>query len=287
MELLKREAPPANADFRQAVYRGEIFLLPPTSESLALVERMRALLVTELGADMREAQFRLGDEGFFPAIGRLRKLLYEQPEFCEAMRSVAAGLGFRPDENAFDPLRLRVIAHGAHENPQAAPVYYTHRDTWYSHPQCQISFWVPLHDLAEEETFLFYPDYLRTAVTNDSGGFDYDEWTRDRRSLRVGWQDRKAGQQAFYPAFLGELDMTTVVPFSCRAGEILVFTGAHLHRTRENRTGRTRFSVDFRTVHLGDHAAGLGAPNADNRSTGSALRDYFHPSTTALQEAAR
>ena len=41
--------------------------------------------------------------------------------------------------------------------------------------------------------------------------------------------------------------------------------------------GATRFSVDFRTVHLGDHRAGLGAPNVDNHSTGSALKDYVRP----------
>jgi hypothetical protein len=50
--------------------------------------------------------------------------------------------------------------------------------------------------------------------------------------------------------------------------------GAHFHQTRKNATGRTRFSLDFRTVDLADHEAGVGAPNVDNRSTGSTVRDY-------------
>ena len=33
----------------------------------------------------------------------------------------------------------------------------------------------------------------------------------------------------------------------------------------------------FRMVDLEDHQHGRGAPNVDNRSTGSAVGDYVHP----------
>jgi hypothetical protein len=68
--------------------------------------------------------------------------------------------------------------------------------------------------------------------------------------------------------------MSRRVGFSAGAGDIVLFSGAHFHQTKNNTTGRTRFSLDFRTVDLEDHAAGVGAPNADNRSTGDATRDY-------------
>jgi hypothetical protein len=74
---------------------------------------------------------------------------------------VMTEFGFEPEQHAVDPIRLRVVTHGGHENPKAAPVYYTHRDTWYAHPQSQISWWVPLHGVTEEETFVFFPEYLR------------------------------------------------------------------------------------------------------------------------------
>jgi hypothetical protein len=64
------------------------------------------------------------------------------------------------------------------------------------------------------------------------------------------------------------------VGFACARGEVLVFSAAHLHQTRANASGRTRFSVDFRAVHLGDHAAGLGAPDVDGRAKGCALERY-------------
>ena len=55
-------------------------------------------------------------------------------------------------------------------------------------------------------------------------------------------------------------------------GELLCFSGAHLHASRPNRTGRTRISIDLRTVDVMD---GQGAPNVDGltRRTGY---DWFH-----------
>jgi hypothetical protein len=287
MSPIETHLPAGDAALRAAVYQGTIFQLPAVDATQRLVAEVRSLLEEELGRDgpFREAQFRLSDEAFFHAIGRLRKVLYEEPRFFTAIQEILRGFGFRPEENALDPLRLRTITHCGHENPRAAPIYYTHRDTWYSHPQCQISWWIPLHDVREEETFVFFPDYLDRPVPNNSEEFDYDDWIRDRRSLRIGWQDSNAGTKALYPGFQGELQSPREVGFSCRQGEILIFAGAHLHRTLANTTGRTRFSMDFRTVHLEDHRRGIGAPNADNRSTGSALQDYFHPSEAAHARA--
>jgi hypothetical protein len=114
-------------------------------------------------------------------------------------------------------------------------------------------------------------------VPNDSEVFDYDAWVARGWSLKIGWQDIEAGRTARYPQVSGEFAPGKSVGFACRRGENLVFSGAHFHRTLPQMSGRCRYSLDFRVVHLDDHAAGLGAPNVDNRSRGSALRDYTMP----------
>jgi hypothetical protein len=43
-------------------------------------------------------------------------------------------------------------------------------------------------------------------------------------------------------------------------------------------SGLTRFSLDFRTVDLKDHKENIGAPNIDNFSRGSAMKQYIYPS---------
>jgi hypothetical protein len=48
-----------------------------------------------------------------------------------------------------------------------------------------------------------------------------------------------------------------------------------MHSSVPNTSGRTRFSIDFRTVNLDDVAARRGAPNVDSVCTGTTMGDYL------------
>jgi hypothetical protein len=61
----------------------------------------------------------------------------------------------------------------------------------------------------------------------------------------------------------------------CPPGGIVLFSPAHLHSTVPNTSGRTRYSLDFRTVHWDDVVAKAGAPNLDSEPTGTSLRDFM------------
>ena len=270
------EIPRDPAAFRRALYAGDVVLAGPTTASRALVGLVRERLAAELGCAPHEVRdVVLPNAELFARIGRLRKELYLAPHFHQAIRDVISACGLDPARVAFDPLRLRVVLDRGHENPLAAPVYHPHRDTWYAHPPGLIAWWIPLDDLAPHETFVFYPDRFAAPVGNDSEIFDYDAWVRDGWELKIGWQ--KLGADARYPRAAVGIDPGRAVGFACRAADNLVFSGAQFHATLPQATGRTRFSLDFRIVDLDDHAAGLGAPNVDNRSRGSALRDYVQP----------
>ena len=261
---------------RRAIYAGEISHTGPTPASRALVATALERLADTLGCaphEVRDAKFPNAE--LFARIGRLRKELYLEPHFHQAIRDVIAARGVDPARVAFDPLRLRVVLDRGHDNPLAAPVYHPHRDTWYAHPPALIAWWIPLDDLAAHETFVFYPERFAAPVPNDSEIFDYGDWVRDGWELKIGWQ--KLGADARYPRAAPGVDGGRAVGFACKTGDNLVFSGAHFHATLPQATGRTRFSLDFRIVDLDDHAAGLGAPNVDNRSRGSALRDYIQP----------
>jgi hypothetical protein len=60
-----------------------------------------------------------------------------------------------------------------------------------------------------------------------------------------------------------------------KPGGIIIFSAAQMHSTVPNTSGKTRFSIDFRTVHFDDVAAMRGAPNVDSACTGTALRDFL------------
>lgn len=259
---------------RARLYDGDVFLLPATGASAGLARDARALLEETLGGDPRRAHERHDPATLFDRVGAIRRTLFLDAHFHDGVRQAIAALGVDPGECAFDPIRLRVVQHDGHLNPRARAVYYPHRDTWYAHPSAVIAFWIPLDDLREEETFVFYPERFRAAVPNDSERFDYDRWVQRDWGLKIGWQNIKDGERAHYPGTLGDPDAGPAHGFSCRRGDNLLFAGAHYHRTLPQSTGLTRYSLDFRFVHLPDLAAGRGAPNVDGRSTGSAMRDY-------------
>jgi hypothetical protein len=57
-------------------------------------------------------------------------------------------------------------------------------------------------------------------------------------------------------------------------GGMPAFCGAQLHSSVPNTSGRTRISIDFRTVHRADVKGRRGASNVDSNCTGTMLRDY-------------
>ena len=267
--------PPTADGLRAALYGGALLRLPPSPGSLALVGRAAALLQAELGPAPREAHLKMAPNALFSALGRVRRALYLSPEAHVEIAQTLADHGLDPAEYAIDPARLRVVHPRGEQEPAAAAVYAVHRDTWYGHPSALVTWWIPLDDLPPEQTFVFWPDKLAEPVDNDSEAFDYEAWVAKGWSLKIGWQDPEAGKTARYPAFLGDrAALGPGVGFACRRGESLLFAGAHLHGTRAHAAPLTRFSLDLRVAHLGDVAAGRGAPRVDDRSRGSSLGDY-------------
>ncbi len=276
MLQFRGEIPQDNRELRHAVYDGAVYLASPCAGSLKLVRKAQDAIRSVLDVkEIRRAHLELDEDTFFTRIGALRRMIYLEEEFHNILSDILEENGFDPDCTAFDPLRLRVVCPDGHLNKKAAPVYFPHRDTWYAHPQSLIVYWTPLDDLGEDETFAIYPDYFQQNVPNNSEVFNYDEWVKDGPDLKIGWQKEDSGLTAVYPRSAEGFDPGQDVGFSCPAAGQLFIAGAHYHATRPQNTGKIRFSLDARLVHLEDAASGTGAPNVDNRSSGDILKDYI------------
>lgn len=264
----------ANAEVRAGIYSGKVFRIAATPASRLLVAGVLSALDAEFPGETqhRKLQFELPGDELFKRIGKLRAALLTDATIRERLFALLAERGFASTENAVDLVRLRAVTHLGHENPLAAPAYTAHRDTWYANPQAQVNWWIPLHHVTEADTFAFYHSLFDKPVVNNSGDFDYDEWMKT-----VGWQST-SGKRAVYPtADESSYDAKDGVPFACNAGDIILFSAAHLHQTTKNASGLTRFSIDFRSVNLADVTEGKGAINVDNASRGSAVKDYVNP----------
>lgn len=263
---------------RQSLYQGALYHFPATPQSKAMATALYDEVTAHFAAwgdDPRLAQFALDNNAYYREIGVLRRRFYSDPRYHHMIAALLAEHGFDPKQNRVDPMRLRVVTDGGYQLSQAAPVYYPHRDTWYANPHGQLTWWLALHRTEAAESFEFYPEYFAKPVANNSEIFAYQSWVERNWDKKIGWQNQKTDEPAAYPKLQQEIQPETVLPVVAEPGDLIVFAGAHLHRTLGHDQGRTRFSIDFRTVHVADHEAGIGAPNVDDRSRGSTFADHL------------
>jgi hypothetical protein len=109
-------------------------------------------------------------------------------------------------------------------------------------------------------------------VANSSSGYNYYEWNATSRKEAAKHIKKDTRKQ---PKAEEELDPDPQLRIVCPVGGVIAFSAAHMHSTVDNTSGRTRFSIDFRTVNRDDLEARRGAPNVDSACTGTTLRDYL------------
>ncbi|MEC9234689.1 MAG: hypothetical protein VX740_03885 [Pseudomonadota bacterium] len=257
--------------FRAALYGGQVFIIKSTPGSRALVHDARAIVASAFGTaqqNLPHIHMEQSADELWQNLNDARAVIAASEFSKRDITNMIAPL-FN-DHACYDVLRLRCSPHNGYTNPAAARSYSAHRDTWFANPDAQINFWVPLFDVTEAQSFAFYPSYFNQATANNSADFDYNIW-RDS----TGFQNAKASSSAVYPSLTTPVHDPARFAFNCAAGDILVFSAAHLHQPQNNNSGRTRFSIDFRLVDLDDAARGQGAPNVDNESKGNAQSDYL------------
>ena len=256
------EAPAALADGtppldRERLYRGEMPVFRRMAAMTALVERAQAMA----GAAFAPAAPPRAEESFAPAeflarAAALRRSFMRDAEVRAALRAVIAALGLDPASTYADRLILRLQPSGAAHRGRRVRDLPPHRDTWGSNVMAQINLWGPIFPIDAGATLVIWPTLFDRAVPNTSAAWDIERLRESPRSYPL------------LPECQNPLDATAppALPVVIEPGDLLCFSGAHLHASRPNRTGRTRLSIDTRIVDGGDVRAGRGAANVDGRA---------------------
>ncbi len=273
-----------NPDFndqerRSSLFGGDFLLYSRTPSAAALVEHAKGFIKEAFpSTDPQKAQYEMPVEQFIEKAGPLKSKFTNDLGTKEIIRSILAEHGCDLEKTYFDVPRLRVVTSDGFLTAGVGYAYKAHRDTWYSSPEAQLNWWLPVYDLAPGQTMSMYPGYWANTIKNSSNDFDYDEWCNVGRRMATtqGSVDTRK-----HPLPQEEVQPATETRFVLRSGETLVFAAAHLHATAPNTSGQTRFSMDFRTVHLDDLTSHQGAPNIDNHAIGTTLRDFLRASDFA------
>jgi hypothetical protein len=258
---------------RSLLYAGDLFVYSPTASSLALVALARELLDEGFGGrDPQLAQYDYDVAAYAQILARLKPAFIHHPECKRLIPGLLAELGCDTDLTYFDVPRLRTSTSDDYLTTGIAYAFHPHRDTWYSAPMCQINWWLPVYELEAGNAMAFHPRFHAQAVRNDSYVYDYQEWNAKHRFGAAGQVGKDTRTQ---PRATEPLDLEPSLVLLPPVGGIIGFSANQLHSSIPNRTGRTRLSIDFRTVHAGDAGRLAGATNVDACSTGSTMDDYL------------
>jgi hypothetical protein len=264
---------------RERLYAGDLFFYSPRPSILALRDLARTMVEEAFGGlDPIVAQRELPVERYVDILARLKPAFIHHPECKILLRALLAEMGCELEKVYFDVPRLRTSTSDGYLTSGIAYAFHPHRDTWYSAPQCQLNWWFPVYEILPTNAMAFHPHYWSNPIRNSSRIYNYDRWNAESRSEAAKHihSDTRPQPRAEEP-FAADPQIR-LIP---NPGGLILFSGAQMHSTVENTSGRTRFSVDFRTVHLDDVAHRRGAPNVDSACTGTTLRDYLRATDLA------
>lgn len=258
---------------RQALYNGQLFVFSPCPSAIALCEFAREMIEEAFAPlEPREAQYSLPVEEYVAILAKLKPSFIHHPKSKQFVQGILDELGCDLSKTYFDVPRMRSATSDGYLTSGIAYAFHPHRDTWYSAPLCQLNWWLPIYDIEPENCMAFHPRYWSQPVKNGSSGYNYDEWNKESRKNAAQHIKKDTRKQ---PHAEESIELEPQVRVVCKVGGLILFSGAQMHSTVPNTSGRTRFSIDFRTVHIDDVVAKAGAPNIDSAPTGTTLRDFM------------
>jgi hypothetical protein len=272
MDTVFFDSPVDDETRRQRLFRGQVFIFSPRRSALALIEFARTMIREAFGSkDPLTAQYEMSVEEYVALVAPLKPAFIHHPETMKLLRAVVEEAGCNLDDTYVDVPRLRMVTSDAYLTSGVGYAHHLHRDTWYSAPLAQLNWWIPLYDFESESSMAFHPRYWAEAVENGSADFNYYEWNSQGRKQAAQHIKSDTRKQ---PKAKQELALDPQVRIVCPPGGIILFSAAQMHSTVPNTSGKTRYSLDFRTVNIRDLASDEGAPNVDSSPTGTSLRDF-------------
>lgn len=272
MTVVYVDSPMTEDERRERLFGGDLFVFTPTPGSLELVAFAQQMAREAFAPhEPTQAQHHLGRQEYVDVLAKLKPSFINHPHSKELIQKIFADLGCDPADTYLDVPRLRSMT-SDFLNAGLTYQFHVHRDTWFSAPMCQVNWWMPVFEVEESNIMAFHPRYFHEGVKNSSNLYDYDKWVKEGRTMAAQQVD---SEERWQPEALEAVEKLPEIRVVTPPGGLLLFSGAQLHSTVPNTSGKTRFSIDFRTVNRRDVEARKGAVNVDSASTGTNLGDFL------------
>jgi hypothetical protein len=260
-------------DRRRKLYEGSIFVHSPSPNALKLCRLAQELIEEAFRPlDPLTVQESLPVEQCVEVLATLKPKFIHHPKSKQYIQGILAEQGFDLEKTYFDVPRMRTAFPGDYLKSGIAYAFHPHRDTWYSAPFCQINWWMPIYPINSENCMAIHPHYWGRPVKNGSDQYNYFKWNQESRQSAA--QHVKTDTRV-QPRPEEPMELEPQVRLVCDVAGVYQFSAAQMHSTVPNTSSTTRYSIDFRTVHLDDVWNRTGAPNVDSACTGTTMGDYL------------
>lgn len=145
-----------------------------------------------------------------------------------------------------------------------------HRDSWYGGVYGQQNWWAPIYELSAGQELSIFPYYWRHPVKSNANDFDLNNFRSIQNSAGDDYQKIFEAAPTAKEILPSEKDLQIIL----KPGDLLVFSGAHLHNGNRASQGPARFSCDFRTLYLSDVRSGKRLNDTHGNSDGQGLYDF-------------
>ena len=261
---------------RTEVYRGSIFVHSPSPSALKLCGLAQKLIEESFNPfEPLNVHRHISPERSAEILAEMKPKFIHHPQSKVHIQGILSELGCDLSQTYFDVPRIRTAFPGDYLKSGIAYAFHPHRDTWYSAPYCQINWWIPVYDVSSENCMAIHPHYFERPIKNGSREYNYHKWNMESRQnaakhIKV---DTRVQPRPEEP-----IELDPQVRLVSKIGGVYQFSAANLHSTVPNTSSHVRYSIDFRTVHLGDVLGRIGAPNVDSECTGTTMGDYLRGS---------
>jgi hypothetical protein len=255
---------------RQTLYEGNLIILTRLRAVSELVDHARSQLADLFSPhDPERAHKHFDPEQMAGMLGSWKPRFIHDARSKSLACEITKEAGLPPEYTHYDVPKPRTSFPVGHLTTGVAFAFPWHRDVWYSAPRQQLNWWLPIYAARPDNSMSFDLQNFDQAVPNTSDTFDYYR----NNSLRLTTATQVKQEVQARPGAVDHKprhDLVVLPP----PGGILLFSGAQLHASIPNTSGRARYSVDFRTVDARDLLADIGAPLVDAHCTGTAIRDF-------------
>ena len=168
-------------------------------------------------------------------------------KFCSFLNTI----GFESQQTFMDKICLRYSNSFGKKGLGILKSLGPHRDTWGSNIFEQINWWFPIHDIESLNSLFIVPCKFSKKITNNSNNWSFKKYKQDPIKINSSPEADKK-------------ETKNKVIININKGDIICFSGHHLHGTNHGKT--VRINIETRTVSLFDKKKFLIPKNLDSYS---------------------